>query len=81
VTVAPAKGEASVRSDEGYRCGDGRTVSNPAECRAVGSPPPAAQQAAQTFACGDGRAVSDPAECQPAAAAAADDLRPPRPAP
>jgi hypothetical protein len=80
ITAAPAKAAASVRAED-YRCGDGRTVSNPAECRAVRSAPPAGPPAAGAFACGDGRAVSDPADCRPAGEAAADDLRPRRGAP
>jgi hypothetical protein len=40
-----------------YTCGDGRTVTNPAECRANAG-------TSRAYTCGDGRTVTNPAECR-----------------
>ncbi|MFB3817539.1 MAG: hypothetical protein ACE147_07740 [Candidatus Methylomirabilales bacterium] len=79
-SLQPAREEASVRPGGPYRCGDGRTVEDPAECRPLGAPPPAAAGApGGGVRCGDGRTVEDPADCR--SEVAADDLRPQRSAP
>ncbi len=44
-----------------YVCGDGRTVTNPAQCRPTAAP---SNTAPNTYVCGDGRTVMNPAECR-----------------
>lgn len=48
-----------------YRCGDGRTVRNPATCRAgtATGPLEVAPSPLSTYHCGDGRSVQNPADC------------------
>ncbi len=45
-----------------YVCGDGRTVTNPAQCRPTPGP---SNTAHNTYTCGDGRTVTNPADCRP----------------
>ena len=50
-----------------YRCGDGRSVRNPATCTATAPMPPAGvSKVPDTYHCGDGRRVPNPAECRAA---------------
>ena len=52
-----------------YRCGDGRTVRNPATCKATGPVPPGVgPRVPDTYYCGDGRNVLNPAMCGAAVA-------------
>jgi outer membrane biosynthesis protein TonB len=44
-----------------YVCGDGRTVTNPAQCRPTAEP---SNTAPNTYLCGDGRTVMNPAQCR-----------------
>ena len=54
-----------------YRCGDGRTVRDPATCKATGTAPPEVVPSVPgTYYCGDGRSVPNPADCRPAGAPA-----------
>lgn len=53
-----------------YRCGDGRTVRNPATCRAGAALAPleVAPSPPSPYHCGDGRSVPNPADCGAAVA-------------
>jgi hypothetical protein len=52
-----------------YRCGDGRTVRDPANCKATGTASPeVGASVPDTYYCGDGRSVPNPADCRPAGA-------------
>ncbi len=65
----PSRTPGSAEPRRVYRCGDGRTVRNPATCRATASMPQArASKVPDTYHCGDGRRVPNPADCRPAGA-------------
>jgi hypothetical protein len=75
--VAPIpKSATKPRSDQvsaarrlAYRCGDGRTVRDPATCKATGAASPeVVPSVPDTYYCGDGRSVPSPADCRPAGA-------------
>jgi outer membrane murein-binding lipoprotein Lpp len=52
-----------------YRCGDGRTVRDPATCKAtVPAAPAGVPSEPDTYYCGDGRSVPNPADCGAAVA-------------
>ena len=54
-----------------YRCGDGRTVRDPATCKATGTArPEVVPSVPGTYYCGDGRSVPNPADCRSAGAPA-----------
>ena len=71
-TPKPAKPSGTPVSAEprlAYRCGDGRTVRDPATCKATGTASPAVSPTVpDTYYCGDGRRVPNPADCRPARA-------------
>jgi len=74
--LEPGRSAAPSRPAEGYRCGDGRTVADPAECKPAAAPARVAGEAPRAgVQCGDGRSVTDPAACEPRPQ---DDLRPAR---
>jgi cytoskeletal protein RodZ len=66
---APAPEAVLTIPHDRFQCGDGRTVRDPAACRAAGSASQARVEPAprDSFQCGDGRSVRDPAECRAAA--------------
>jgi phage shock protein A len=50
-----------------YRCGDGRTVRDPASCAAAGTAPPGVSpRTPHTYLCADGRRTVNPADCRTA---------------
>ena len=70
----PAKPSRPPVSEEprlAYRCGDGRTVRDPATCKAtVPAAPGGVPNEPETYYCGDGRSVQNPADCGTAVAPA-----------
>jgi len=65
----PSNPPGSAEPRLAYRCGDGRTVGDPATCKAtVPAAPAGVPSEPDTYYCGDGRSVSNPADCGPAVA-------------
>jgi hypothetical protein len=65
----PSHALVSAARRRAYRCGDGRTVGNPATCSATASAPRAVRPSVpDTYFCGDGRSVPHPADCRAAGA-------------
>jgi hypothetical protein len=66
--TGPARTPALASRPSAYKCGDGRSVRNPAECKPTSAAAPGLfPSAPSTYQCGDGRTVRDPAECKPPA--------------
>ncbi len=62
----PSRTSVSAATQPAYRCGDGRTVRNPATCTATAPMLPAgASTIPDAYHCGDGRSVPNPADCRP----------------
>jgi len=60
----PSNSPVSAELRPAYHCGDGRTVRNPAGCKAtVPAPPEVVPSVPDTYHCGDGRSVPNPAVC------------------
>jgi hypothetical protein len=68
----PAQTQRTLESPTIYRCGDGRSVRDPASCTGVAETPRPDEEDAvpsippTTYHCGDGRSVPDPADCRTA---------------
>jgi hypothetical protein len=72
-TTGPTKTPAVASARGAYQCGDGRTVRNPAACRAASTAPAARAEESRAedsipsiYYCGDGRSVPNPAACRAA---------------
>jgi len=66
----PSSTPVSAGPQPAYRCGDGRTVRDPAFCAAAGAAPPGVSpRVPDTYLCGDGRSVVNPADCRTAGGA------------
>lgn len=67
--VRPSNPPVSAAPRLTYRCGDGRTVRDPATCKATGAAAPAGVPSEpDTYYCGDGRSVPNPGDCGAAVA-------------
>jgi hypothetical protein len=68
VASPPVRAKAPAGPRGVYVCGDGRTVRDPANCKArPSSASPSAGFRPGTYLCGDGQAVRDPAACRSSA--------------